>query len=138
MRKIIALILSALFIGGCAGPKKITAESLCTTPPAGGYMKIYSVPYDEAYQAVMDVCDELDLVIEIEDKENKTLVLWGDMDRKIDEELIGVYFDPYNAQRTSIRIITPSMQYKPHEWDEYDKADPWGLKIHNALKQKIG
>jgi hypothetical protein len=121
---------------GCATKNKITAESLLANPPSGGYTKVYPLSYDEAYQAVLDVCDDLDLVVEKEDKENKAIILWGDMDKKIDEELIGVYFDSYHAKRTAIRIITPSMKYKPHEWDDFIKADPWGLKIHTALKKK--
>ncbi len=131
-------ILILLVVCGCTMTKdEITVDSLYDSPAPGGYMKIYSASYDDAYQAVLDVADKLNLVVELESKEDNTIILWGDMDEKIEEELVGVYFDPYHEKRTSIRIVTPSMKYEPNEWDEYDKADPWGQKIHRKLKNRL-
>ncbi|MBN1493786.1 MAG: hypothetical protein JW938_06515 [Candidatus Omnitrophica bacterium] len=139
MKKQICVVVILLMICGCVMNKKeVTVESLQDRRIKGGYTKIYSASYDEAFQAVLDVCPELELVVEADDKEGNVIILWGDMDEKIDEELIGVYFDPYHEQRTSIRIVTPCMKYKPRDWDDYDKADPWGLNIHTALKKRLG
>lgn len=138
MLKYVGFLMLIICMCGCSSAKdKITVNSMYDTPPQGGYTKIYPVSYDVAYQTTLEVCADLDLVVELEDKEDNVIILWGDMDEKIDEELIGIYFDPYHETRTAIRVVTPSMDYEEEEWEEMDKADPWGRRIHKKLGKRL-